>query len=207
MSSVFIACCTRGFVRSEMVEGLVKEIETLMKNNIKFIFKVYRRRGIDNARNHAVKDFLSSNYEFLLFVDSDIVMDGQTILKLLMKKEKVVSAIARITPDLVNAFSKVKRSRKYRYGYKEYSLGEIVSLPRNSKNLILVDAVATACVLIHRDVFKKLRKPYFLGSNGEDLYFCRKLNKADIPIYIAFDVRVGHIKSRRYDLFDSAFIL
>ncbi len=205
MSSVFIACCTRDFIHSETVEGLIKEIQTLAKNNINFTFKIFKQQGIDNARNCAVKDFLSSNYEFLFFVDSDIVMNGQTILKLLRKKKKVVSAITRLAPDLVNAFYKVKRSHVFRSGYRNYFLGQIVKLPRDSNNLILVDAVATACLLIHRDVFEKLRKPYFLGSTSEDLYFCRKLNKAGIPIYLAFDVRVGHVKSVCQHLFDFIF--
>ena len=205
MSDVFIACCTREFVRSEMVEGLIKEIKTLNENNIRFAFKIYRQWGIDNARNSAVKDFLSSDFEYLLFVDSDIVMDGRIILGLLKKKEKIVSAVTRLSPKYINAFFRIKRTRACRSGYKNYSIVQFMNLPRNSKNLILVDAVSTACLLIHRDIFKKLRKPYFLGSTSEDLYFCRKLNKAGIPIYIAFDVRVGHMKSKRYDLFDSVF--
>ena len=53
----------------------------------------------------------------------------------------------------------------------------------------------TGCFAVHRSVFSKITKPYFLFkydsegmvSASEDLYFCEKVRNAGIPLF--FDAR------------------
>lgn len=65
------------------------------------------------------------------------------------------------------------------------------------RGLMKVFAVGGAGMLIRRQVFEKIPRPWFQnrGSErqGEDLFFCEKVNEAGMSIYVDLDVPMGHI--------------
>lgn len=80
------------------------------------------------------------------------------------------------------------------------------------RGLVQVQSVATGCLLVHRSVFERLPKPWFafpltghkdaLGAPdgegpimGEDIYFSRLCNQADIPLFVDFETSkyIGHV--------------
>ena len=76
------------------------------------------------------------------------------------------------------------------------------------KGVVEVDALSTACVLIHRSVFETLKRPWFYydysgAEEGgkdwvrptEDLMFCRKVREAGIRIYVDTTTCCPHIAS------------
>jgi len=73
-----------------------------------------------------------------------------------------------------------------------------VPMPFPYNKLLKVDIVGTGIVLIKREVFEKLEKPWFQcyekGKNArEDVYFCLRCRDAGIPVYIDTTIHTGHI--------------
>ena len=60
-------------------------------------------------------------------------------------------------------------------------------------------------MLIKLDIFKKLKKPYFVEwetedgiHTTEDIEFCKRANDAGIDIYCDPSFKIGHIGSTAY---------
>jgi hypothetical protein len=58
-----------------------------------------------------------------------------------------------------------------------------------------VDGIGTGCLLIAREVFEKLKRPFFSYSEGgtEDLYFCRRAKEAGYKLHVDLGVICGHM--------------
>jgi len=168
---------------------------------------IYLVRGapIDVARNELVQIALENDHSWIFFMDSDIILNRNAVLTLLSHRLPVVSGLYRAK----------KRDGFYWCAYVETELEingkkEKRFLPIESWNtrIIKVDLVGAGCLLIHRDVFKIVRKntdlPFFLWTKGrsekeldklgvpkelrgmsEDFYFCRL-----IKLYGGFNIYV-----------------
>ena len=68
-----------------------------------------------------------------------------------------------------------------------------------ASGLLPVAAAGAAGLLVRARVFEKMEPPYFAVGQvmkdqlSEDLWFCRKLQDADIPLYVDLDTMLGHI--------------
>ena len=63
--------------------------------------------------------------------------------------------------------------------------------------------VATGCMLIKREVFEKISRPWFaLGMPeawlGEDIFFCRKCKENGIEIWMDASLSIKHIGEHLY---------
>lgn len=150
---------------------------------------------VDVARNFIADFFLKSGMDWLLMVDDDTI-PPMIALDMINHNKPFCAGITYIyrNGDLVlNAFKK-----------EENKPGYIPVANIEFTGLHSLDAVGTACVLIHKSVFSKISKPYFSTelvadksgkTKGEDLYFCDKLKEAGIPVMIDSNVICGHMKT------------
>ena len=135
-----------------------------------------------------------------LFIDSDMVFPFDTVQNLLNHNQAVVAAncVRRRLPTYPTAFAKDKR-----YVY---------STP-DKHGLEEVDQVGCAVMMLDMRVFglPELELPWFAfepdpdkipGVIGEDVFFCRKLKKLGVPIYIDHDLsrQVKHMGDMAYDM-------
>ena len=147
----------------------------------------YELRGhslVYDAREGAAKHFLSSDNDFLLFLDSDMMPPPDMLSKLIEYDKPIVSALAfRRVPNYEPCiFKKVDNEATL---YLDYP-----------KGLIEVEGVGMACTLIKREVFEKVKEPWFRpGDLGEDLSFCKRVKEAGFPIYCDTNLICGHIGS------------
>lgn len=76
------------------------------------------------------------------------------------------------------------------HGYVEYK--KVVKFP---KSVFKVDAVGFGVIMIKREVFEKVKQPWFRISQriSEDNYFCMKAQKAGFDIYMDGACTTGHI--------------
>lgn len=106
----------------------------------------------DHARNNAVHQLLGSSFEWLFFLDSDVIPPRDAILRLLAHKQPFISGVyARRSPPV--GVPVMLRGHNW-----------ITEYPANS--IIEVDLVGAGCLLMHRTVFEKLPpqrpgKPWF----------------------------------------------
>lgn len=135
--------------------------------------------------------------DYIFFVDDDILPPINTIPKLLSHKKDFVSGLyfAKQQPHFPQIFKKSKKA-KGRYD-------TIYDVPKDK--LIEVDSCGAGCILLNRDIFKKIKQPFFqyipatekTPRKGEDYYFCEKVKKAGFKIYCDTSVICRHIGATR----------
>lgn len=159
---------------------------------------------IPKARNDCVAQAKKMNAEWLMFIDSDMVFEPNYVEMLLEHDKDVVGGLCvkRVPP--FNSTVYFRQSNKM---YVPLDGADPSALKLNS--LINVDGTGTAFLLVRMSVFDKLEQPYFAmpegaegGVLGEDLYFCEKLDKAGVEMYVDTGVMVGHLGEYPYTYLD-----
>jgi GT2 family glycosyltransferase len=157
------------------------------------------REAIARSQNLARKIALDEGYDYILSLESDVMVCPDVIERLMGTNHNVVSALYFIG-------DKAKGERvpcltipefKHDYGYfgtrllKVEEWGEYVH-----KGLQRVQAAALGCCLIHRSVFEKIRFMYEVGLKGHsDIYFFNDCFAKKIPVYVQTDIVLDHQNS------------
>ena len=153
----------------------------------------------DHARNVGVEQMLAGDYEWLFFLDSDVVPPSDAILRLRNHRQPIISGVYHRRSPPVGEPVMMKHGR----WYGEY--------PANS--IIDVEYVGAGCLLLHRSVFdgpNKLPmhrpgKPWFdwrVDMKGwmhpelctsEDYSFCRMARDCGYRILVDTSIQCKHI--------------
>lgn len=153
---------------------------------------------IDVSRNMIVEHALEIGYDYILWVDSDMILPKDTLLKLMERDKDIVSGV--YSYKLLNTENCVAKRfiATEEDTYEDIPIKEI----QQHKGLIEVDGVGFGCVLTKASVFENMEKPYFKyeADMGEDIYFCRKAQKAGHQIWLDTDILCGHIGSVNYNI-------
>lgn len=162
---------------------------------------VGRRINIDRFRNIAARQCLMAEYDYLFFIDDDMLLDKDCFGPLMAAKLDIVSAHTYIRgyPFDIMSF-KYKPSVLFP---KSKNLVPLVQEDiQNSKLLrqdgvIMCDAIGTAVSLIKvSSTIAKMHHPWFLTSpqQTEDIYFCIKAKQFNPKIRIGMHTKVicGH---------------
>jgi len=146
------------------------------------------------AREKIVDYAIKNEYDYVLFVDSDMVLPQETLVTLLEHKKDIVSGAAYMRkPPYKPCF------------YEKLTLGEGNEITCESftdypKGLIKAEGIGMACCLIRTQVFKDIYEsgqPSFfpIMGYGEDLAFCLRARRAGYEIYVDTALQIGHIGS------------
>jgi hypothetical protein len=165
---------------------------------------VYNESLISRARNTLVDNFINSNYDYLMFIDSDIGFDPENVLDLIYWSEKEnIEIIGGVYPGkkiktnllkkLINNFSSERAlSSSYPYPVKITNSSKIKE--DVLKNLpIEVKETTTGFLLISKNVFLKIKESY-----PEKKYIQNKTFK---PMFAYFDHKIdknGYYLSEDY---------
>ena len=148
-------------------------------------------------RNRGAVAALDAKAKWLLFLDDDMVLPPDTILRLMAHDVDAVAGMAvSRQPPFITCFFTME-------GTKHKS---ILEWPENT--LMQIDAVGAACLLVRATVFEKLTKPFFaeppLGDDvmGEDMYFCLQLRDKGVKIHLDTSLSVGHVGDYIYTIDD-----
>lgn len=154
---------------------------------------------ITNTRNNCLKhveDFERDGTEFshILFLDSDMVFPQDTLYRLLTHAKAIVGCTYRQRTAPYNLHGKTLDAR---------------TTDVADAGLIEVAGIPTGCILIHREVFRRFRRPYFRlidqeesapgrgdhVSYGEDYVFCATARAAGFKIWLdtALSKEIGHV--------------
>lgn len=149
------------------------------------------RTMIDTARNMlAMKALENVTVSHILMLDDDMTFEHDFLLKLLAHDVDIVGGLAfKRTPDYHPCV----------YKKKEGTNNYLPVLPRVFQE---VDIVGTGGILIKREVFEKLKYPYFetyFDKENPDKHFsvdfdfCMKAKKAGFKIFVDPEAQMGHI--------------
>ena len=131
--------------------------------------------------------FSETTYDYIMWIDSDMVFNPEHFEKLLKAKKEVITGLYRIeNTNLLGCFDTNNKRIDVDY-------------IKNNSGVIEVSFSAMGFMLIKRGVYERMPFPYFSvpGESGmlsETLSFCHNLSKANIPIHAHLDVVVGHEK-------------
>lgn len=164
---------------------------------------VYPTMGVspvDNARNHIVEEFLKTDCTHLLFIDSDTIPPKNALKKLLAAKKDIVSAL---TPIIEHDENRVNDSKGF---YRKYNVVGFNDKHVNEHiGLVPCKGAGSSCILIAREVFEKLERPWYRFQYqddngvpvivGEDILFTAKALAAQIVPYVDTSIICGHSKS------------
>ena len=167
---------------------------------------------VSRARNLLAKDMLESECDFLLFIDSDINFEPDDIFRLMAwgtdPKKGIVAAVPR-----------TRNESKVYIATLDYDTNG--DLTMNGMGLVRAKRVATAFMLVRREVFETLEKKhpewaYYdaktdrtlscmfdfqlaeEGYIGEDFLFCDRVRSHGFEVWIDPSITLGHMGVQEY---------
>lgn len=182
------------FVTSLM--GLV--MRTTLYTDINVGFKFIGNTLIHQAREDFVIYALENNFDYILFLDSDLTFPDDVIEQLIKYQCDIISGLyfMRMPPHYPTAY--IWKEEKGQFGFAPLNMFDY--------ELMEIDGCGCGCMLINTRIFEKLEPPYFtpIPSNSgktilsEDLSFCKKAIDAGIKLVLNTNVKCGHAGSYIY---------
>jgi hypothetical protein len=189
-----------GMVDASFLKGMVAMLKD--ESEIKFIMHHAPCGMLHLARNLVVREFLQSDEQHLLFIDSDMVWGPDTAW------EMWKTALREDFPVLsAHVFSPAGDDPKNCMPIA----CDVNFAPLHGEGLVRAFCVGMAFCLIRRDVFEEMSNvfsepsPWFdYGTyNGrvasEDVTFAARCKELDIPIFVDTNARVGHRKVHTFE--------
>ena len=161
-------------------------------------FDKYEVNYVAGADSAVARNLLAEKSvgDYIFFIDDDVLPPLNAIQKLFSHKKDFVSGLyfAKQEPHFPQIFTHNKETKERYDAVYDYPKDELIE----------VDACGAGCMLINRDIFKKLKQPYFQyipksedkPRKGEDFFFCEKVKKAGFKIYCDTSVICRHIGTK-----------
>lgn len=188
---IYIGIPNKGSISTELVINLIQ-----WSHNKEYDIKIHAPIGLyplDNARNNIVKDFLKSDCEYLWWIDDDIVPPIDVLDRLVSADKDVISAVCfsmRQHNDEYFPYPVTLRLNDNK-GYEIYYGSGVEE----------VDAVGGACVLVKRNVYESITRPYEFVYHKDgtlaltcDFRIWQKVKEKGFRIFVDFDVLCDHKK-------------
>lgn len=180
--------------------------------SIQYDFYTPPRMSIDRARNEAAKLALVNEADYLMFIDDDVLIPRDTLIKLIDADKDVIAgqvvirghpfnnmAFKYTSPISLAYYNDLPLSTPCLNGHEKYDIECDSCRLTPLQELVQVGAVGFSCCLIKTSVLKKIEPPYFVtGPNHtEDIYFCCKLadHSPETSIWLHTGVECGHMLS------------
>ena len=207
--SVFIAMPCYDSVKINTMLSVIKLIQQLGKSGIEVGIHTMKSPLIHQARNYLTSVFLTTEYQYLLFIDSDVEFEPEAVVRMMVAKKNIVCTPYRVkSPDITK--------HVYTVEFKD---------PKNilvlAEGLVEIEAGPTGLMLIDRKVFEKIienrtdlkiinkatpnagkshefyynffdfgfKKGYAMG---EDVSFCKLARDNDFKIYANIESSTTH---------------
>lgn len=194
--NVVIGIPTMGSVDTKTTESLFR----LNRGNNKVALLTTEYSLIYDARERIIHKALeNSATDYVLFIDSDIVFEPDTLLKLLKT--------ARIYKDsIISGAYPYKYEKANVVGFDLYGK-EIPAVSSTKDNYILASSIGMGMCLIPRKILEDIVKEYegsgifhpFSGM-GEDISFCRRVTSNGYKIIVDRAITCGHVGKKVYEV-------
>lgn len=173
--------------------GVAKGRANMEGQEVEFALCNPRRMSIDRMRNEAAKIALEGEFDYLWFIDDDVLLPLDAFTRLQQRNKDIIAGVTLIRgypfhPMIFNFTDPAYKKNSYVVDYQEKA-GE--------DGLLECDAVGFSCCLIKVEVLKNLIPPFFVTTPNqtEDVYFCKKAKAQypDLKIFADVNVKTGHL--------------
>jgi hypothetical protein len=208
--TVSLGWCDNGTTDGKFTEGLMTAALAGPANGVALTSSIRVQGNQIGRQRQVLFDYWADHLktDWLLWVDSDIVLTIDVLQKLWKTADKinrpVVSGVYFISKD--NEGSLMKPYPVLFNDVSEYQIQYLHPLPDNQ--VVKCDSAGFGLVLMHKSIIPKMRETHpnqslFLetaGSSnddqfiGEDIIFFRKMKAAGIPLHAHTGALVKHIK-------------
>lgn len=166
---------------------------------------VPERQSLVTAMNALGERMLAEDWQAAIVFDDDCFPPVDVVPRLLARCFDEGHAFVAATGLMRNYPFTTTAARSYPEGVSAVEDGRNVHLSGFTwldefpDALTEVDFCGVPAAIIHRRCFERVPKPWFgdQDTQGErvthDVYFCRKLQAAGIPIYVDGQIRCGHL--------------
>jgi len=165
--SIFVATPVHSDCSIHYAQGLLEFQKLCFQKNVDVTFQIMKSSLVTQGRNLCVSSFLSSPMTHLLFVDSDILFNAESIFKMIERDKDVISIPYPLkTLRWDKAYDKMKKGKiksgdDIRKALHTYPM----KIPNNDnvdvdRGVIEVTHSPTGCMLIKRPVFTKMIEKY-----------------------------------------------
>jgi hypothetical protein len=188
--SVLLAILTREIVATKWAMGF-RNLQLGAGSGIAF----EQGAPYDVMRNRACEKALANGYQWILFLDDDVVPPADMFLKLSQHGADVISGLYyRRNPPICPVAMVI------RDGVPTW-----ITTWNPPGSTVEVDLVGAGCLLIHRRVLERVPRPWFewetdkpghegkSGSMSEDFAFCMHAKKAGFRIFLDTSIHCEHI--------------
>ena len=210
-----IVWCDNGNTDGQFTEGLLNTVIKAQDVGIK-VYAVARASGNQIARQRQTvfdnwKDIIKTDW--LLWVDSDIVLTIESLEKLLKAGDKdsakIVSGLYFVSPEREKSLM-MPTPCAYNFNSDTSAVEHLTNFPNDQ--IIKIDAVGMGLVLMHKSIIEPIRKvsengfafaeKNFVGNQfvGEDISFFMNVRKAGIQPYLHTGATADHIKRFTLDI-------
>jgi len=180
--SIMIACPAMEMVNAEFAQHLAMAAANMVANGIKINCAFNIGSVITIARRNLTDIFLKSDFDYIWWVDSDMKFPIDTPIRLLKRNVPIVGCNYRRRRFPNANFTGMKGGPG---NFTEFQT------TAQSPAMELIDVLPHGCVLVHRSVYEKIQGPFYLQEFvpemnleiGEDIYFCRQVQKAGYQIW------------------------
>jgi len=211
--TVSIAWCDNGMVDGKFMQGVT---DVILKSGIEFESTI-RSGGnqIARQREHVINYWYERNKsDWLLWVDSDVIISPEKFLRLWEKKDKekhqIVTGVyfTSHTPEQPLMIPSPTVFEFIEEDDGRVNIKPIHPLPKDK--FIKVQAAGMGFVLMHRDAITKVIEnvpnvPLFAEAGtgksfiGEDIYFFALCDKAGVEVWCDTGATVPHMKRFSFD--------
>ena len=143
--TVYIAMPCYDSVKINTMLSVIKLVQQLGKSGIAVGINTMKSPLIHQARNYLTSVFLTTEYQYMLFIDSDVEFEPESVMRMLVAKKDIVC-----TPYRVKSIDTSKHS----YGAIEFK--DPKTIPFLPGGLVEIEAGPTGLMLIDRKVFEKI---------------------------------------------------
>jgi len=143
-------------------------------------------------RNLIAKEFLESDADFLLTIDSDTV------------PEKNPLEMVKYDLDIVGGVYPAWKEISYIWlALRQAEDGSFVSVPKEERHgLVEVDGLGAGCLMIKRRVLEDIKTPFIdkldmeVGNRalGHDMYFCERARAKGYKVWADWNMVCDHLK-------------
>lgn len=187
--------------------GLLAYENKFHQGRLRQLLPTYSSVNVSSARNQMIHDFLDGDAEWLLTIDADMIFKADDLNTLLESANRDTHPIVgglcfgvdngRLFPTL---YGMIRRP--------DDTLETVRYLDFPENELFPVVGTGAAFLLVHRDVFTKIRDhgfsqafPWYQERElagdvcSEDMTFCIRAGQLGIPIHVNTNVTIDHQKA------------